>query len=192
MEFEKIINDATAEWTELSNRPVVYVGTSTCGCTSDASSLLKKIRDGIQEKGLNAEIIETGSFGFVNIEPMIIVSKPGKPKVCYGNVTNESAMKIIEGYLGKDDPMTDLAFCVVGEGKIKGINNFTEIPFFKGQVRTSLRNCGFISPDNINHYFANGGYNGLAKALKMAPDDVIKEAQKAGIKGRGGAGYPMK
>jgi NADH-quinone oxidoreductase subunit F len=189
MEFEKIINDATAAWTELSNRPVVYVGTSTCGCTIDTAGLLKEIRDGIQVKGLDAEILETGSFGFANFEPMIIVAKPGNPKVCYGNVTSESALKIIEGYLTKDDPMADLALCTVGDGKIKGIKNFTDIPFFKGQVRTSLRNCGFISPDSINHYLANGGYSGFAKALKMDPSDVIKKAEKAGIKGRGGAGY---
>jgi NADH-quinone oxidoreductase subunit F len=189
MEFEQIVNDATAKWTESTKRPVVYVGTSTCGCTVDASSLLKEIRDGIQEKGLDAEIIETGSFGFVNVEPMIIIAKPGKPKVCYGNVTSESAMKIIEGYLAKDDSMSDMALCTVGEDNIKGIKTLTDLPFFKGQFRSSLRNCGYISPDNINHYIAGGGYSGLDKALKMDPNDVIKEAQKAGIKGRGGAGY---
>lgn len=191
MEFEKIINDATAEWNASanSNKPVIYVGTSACGCSSDATGLFKHMSDVIQGKGLDAVMIETGSFGLVDFEPVIILEKPGKAKVCYGKVTAESASKIIESYLVKDDPMADLALCTVGEGKIKGVKDFSELPFFKGQVRTSLRNCGLISPDNINHYIANGGYNGLARAIKMDPSDVIKEAEKAGLRGRGGAGF---
>ena len=62
---------------------------------------------------------------------------------------------------------------------------------FKGQVRVSLRNCGVIDPENINHYIANGGYSGIAKVLKMDVKDAIKEAKKAGLRGRGGAGYPV-
>lgn len=61
---------------------------------------------------------------------------------------------------------------------------------FKGQVRISLNNCGLIDPENINHYIAKGGYSGLNKALKMEPKDVIAEVKKAGLRGRGGAGYP--
>jgi NADH-quinone oxidoreductase subunit F len=191
MEFEKIFNDATAEWNALinSNKPVIYVGTSACGCSSDAAGLLKQINDEIQAKGLDAVVVETGSFGFADFDPMIILAKPGKSKVCYGKVTTESASKIIESYLVKDDPMADMALCTIGDGKVKGVKDFSELPFFKGQVRVVLRNCGLISPDNINHYIANGGYSGIAGALKMDPGDVSKEAEKSGIRGRGGAGY---
>jgi NADH:ubiquinone oxidoreductase subunit F (NADH-binding) len=60
----------------------------------------------------------------------------------------------------------------------------------KGQVRICLKNCGLIDPENINHYIALGGYSGLARALKIEPEEVIKEIKKAGLRGRGGAGYP--
>jgi NADH-quinone oxidoreductase subunit F len=33
------------------------------------------------------------------------------------------------------------------------------------------------------------GYPGLAKALKMTPDEVIEEVRASGLRGRGGAGY---
>jgi NADH-quinone oxidoreductase subunit F len=192
MEFENIASNAASEWNALtnSNKPVVYVGTSTCGCSSEVAGLFKQISEEIQGKGLDAVVIETGSFGLVGFEPMVIIAKPGKTKVCYGNVTAERASKIVENYLVKDDPMADLALCTIGEDKIKGIKDFSELPFFKGQARTSLRNCGLISPDNINHYIANGGYSGLAMALKTEPGDAAKEAEKAGLRGRGGAGFP--
>jgi NADH-quinone oxidoreductase subunit F len=39
-------------------------------------------------------------------------------------------------------------------------------------------------------YRAAGGYDGLAKALKMQPEEVIEEVKKSGLRGRGGAGFP--
>jgi NADH:ubiquinone oxidoreductase subunit F (NADH-binding)/NAD-dependent dihydropyrimidine dehydrogenase PreA subunit len=57
-------------------------------------------------------------------------------------------------------------------------------------VRIALRNCGFIDPENINHYIARGGYSGLIKALGMKPEAVIEEVKKSGLRGRGGAGFP--
>jgi len=59
----------------------------------------------------------------------------------------------------------------------------------KPQVRIILRNCGFIDPENINHYIANEGYSGLVKALKMTPEAIIEEIKKSGLRGRGGAGF---
>lgn len=36
-----------------------------------------------------------------------------------------------------------------------------------------------------------GGYQAVKKALAMSRDDVVNEAKKANIRGRGGAGFPM-
>jgi NADH-quinone oxidoreductase subunit F len=39
-------------------------------------------------------------------------------------------------------------------------------------------------------YRRAGGYQGLAKALGMPPDDVIGQVKASGLRGRGGAGFP--
>ena len=41
-------------------------------------------------------------------------------------------------------------------------------------------------------YRRMGGYTGLEKAIKsMTPESVVEEVKKAGVRGRGGAGFPM-
>ena len=42
----------------------------------------------------------------------------------------------------------------------------------------------------VGPYEAAGGYEGLRKALTMAPVDVMNEVKDSGLRGRGGAGFP--
>ena len=39
-------------------------------------------------------------------------------------------------------------------------------------------------------YRQKGGYASVEKALKMAPNDIVEEVKKSGLRGRGGAGFP--
>jgi NADH:ubiquinone oxidoreductase subunit F (NADH-binding) len=64
------------------------------------------------------------------------------------------------------------------------------LPMFKPQVRIALRNCGEIDPGNINQYIGRGGYSGLVRTLKMAPEEVIEEVGRSGLRERGGDGFP--
>lgn len=46
--------------------------------------------------------------------------------------------------------------------------------------------------DTFDVYRKEGGYQAAEKALKtMTPDEVTEEVKKSGLKGRGGAGFPM-
>jgi len=59
------------------------------------------------------------------------------------------------------------------------------------QIRIVLRNCGKINPESIEEYIACDGYLALKKVLtEYTPEKVIEELKKAGLRGRGGAGYP--
>jgi NADH-quinone oxidoreductase subunit F len=45
--------------------------------------------------------------------------------------------------------------------------------------------------NTLEVYERGGGYEGLTRALKMAPDEVLNEINESGIRGRGGAGFQM-
>jgi len=66
-----------------------------------------------------------------------------------------------------------------------------EIPFYAKQQRTVLGNCGVIDPENLDEYIAWGGYDAARKAFtSMAPEEVCQEVADAGLRGRGGGGFP--
>jgi NADH-quinone oxidoreductase subunit F len=71
------------------------------------------------------------------------------------------------------------------------IPRYSDINFYKKQQRVILHNCGHINPEKIDHYMKGGGFSALRKALlQMRPDMVIDEVKRAGLRGRGGAGFP--
>ena len=65
-----------------------------------------------------------------------------------------------------------------------------EVPFFKGQKKIVLRNCGLINPDDIEEYIAIGGYQSLRKVLRDGTPETVNEQLKLSrLRGRGGAGF---
>ena len=192
MALEALRHRAREDWDALqqSHKPLILVGTATCGRAAGSLQVLETLRKELEERSLDCSIIEVGCIGQCYAEPIVCITKPARPCICYGSVTTERVKEIIQGYLVNDDPLPEYALGTVGEGSVDGIPRLFDTPVLRRQVRRVLRNCGFIDPTNIDHYVANNGYSGLAKALNMAPDEVIDELKRAGLRGRGGAGFP--
>jgi NADH-quinone oxidoreductase subunit F len=153
-------------------------------------AVLEAINRELAGHNIEAIVTQIGCIGLCYAEPLVDIIKPNRPRICYANVTPEIVAQIIKDYIINDNPRPDLALGTIGEDGVEGIPKLFELPMLKPQVRIALRNCGFIDPENINHYIARGGYSGLIKALSMAPEKVIEEVKKSGLRGRGGAGFP--
>jgi len=190
--FDEMRSQAISEWEALehSDKPRVLVGAATCGRAAGALAVLEAINSELARRNIEAIVTQVGCIGLCYAEPLVDIVKPNNPRTCYNNVTPEIIPQLIEDYIIKDNPRPDLALGTVGDGSVDGIPKLFELPMLKPQVRIALRNCGIIDPENINHYIANGGYSGLVKALGMAPEEVIGEIKKSGLRGRGGAGFP--
>ncbi|MBP3941895.1 MAG: NADH-quinone oxidoreductase subunit NuoF [Christensenellaceae bacterium] len=159
------------------------------GCTSSGSiDLYKELVRQVNETGLadKVAVIKTGCFGLCALGPIMITQPDG---CFYAHLKMENIERIIDQHIIGGNPIRELLYeeTVQGEGILK----YTETPFYSAQERVVLRNCGVIAPDNIEHYIARDGYQALAKALlTMSADEILKELEISGLKGRGGAGFP--
>jgi NADH:ubiquinone oxidoreductase subunit F (NADH-binding)/NADH:ubiquinone oxidoreductase subunit E len=59
-----------------------------------------------------------------------------------------------------------------------------------GEVRVMLAHADELDPDAIESALAHGAYRGLHQALLRSPERIIEELETAGLRGRGGAGFP--
>ncbi|MFY9496529.1 MAG: NADH-quinone oxidoreductase subunit NuoF [Halanaerobiales bacterium] len=169
-------------------RSHVLICTGTGCVSSGAGKLKEKLTAELEERGLQKEIkvVDTGCHGFCEKGPIVIVYPEG---VFYCQVTEDDINDIVEEHLLKGriverllykEPLTE-----------ESIPSYNDIDFYKKQKRIALANCGRINPESINEYIAIGGYEALGKALtEMTPDEVIAEVKNAGLRGRGGAGFP--
>jgi len=192
MTFDKIQAQAISEWEALndSDKLRILIGTATCSQKVGAPAVLEAVKSALAKNNIEATITQVGCIGLCYAEPIVDIVKPNRPRISYRNVTPEIVPQLIEDYLINDNPRPDLALGTIGDGSITGIPKLFELPMFKPQIRLLLSRCGIIDPENINHYIANNGYRGLAKALGMKPEEVIEQVEKSGLRGRGGAGFP--
>ncbi len=192
MNFEKVKRDAKKKREALrqSKKPLILIGTATCGRSAGALDVVKVFSQELEGRNIEAEIIETGCLGLCYAEPVVCIAKPGRPSIWYRNVSPERAKEIVDGYLVNDNLLADYALGST-EGSVEGVPCLFDLPALKPQVRRVLWNCGFIDPRDIDHYIASGGYEALEKAvLEMKPDSVISEVKRSGLRGLGGAGFP--
>ena len=160
------------------------------GCTSSHSlKVIEQLEQSFKELKINdVLIVKTGCFGLCALGPIMIVYPEG---AFYPHMTPEHAKTVAENHLiygGK--PVTGLLYAetVHEDGSIIP---FSEIPFYKHQMRIALRNCGVIAAESIDEAIGAGDYAALCKALfEMTPESVIEEIKKSGLRGRGGAGFP--
>ncbi|NLN07729.1 MAG: NADH-quinone oxidoreductase subunit NuoF [Firmicutes bacterium] len=160
----------------------VRVGLSTCGIAAGASKTYDEIVPLLAAYGITPE--KTGCMGMCYCEPLVeVIDSEGKSYV-YGNVTADKAATIVEEHIKGGRPVTDLlVFSTDAETE--------HTPFLTKQHRVLLKYLGKINPESIDSYLEVGGYEALTKALgSMTPEEVIAEIGAAGLRGRGGAGFP--
>jgi NADH-quinone oxidoreductase subunit F len=175
------------EW-QSDHKPVIMVGTATCGRAAGALEVLKTLRQEVKKHNLDCPVIEVGCMGHCHAEPIVMIKKPGYPLISYGYVNPVIAERLVKDFILGDDPCLESVLGALEENDL--VPSLADFPRAQYENKIILKNCGQIDPTNINQYIAHDGYVALAKALQIPPDDVIAEIKESGLRGRGGAGFP--
>ena len=170
-------------------KPVIYLGTATCGLSAGANKVLTKLENYVGDK---FEFVKVGCIGLCAEEPVMDIQLPGKTRLSFKNVDENNAIEIIEGVL-KGNVKKANVLAQFRNDKLeawKDVIYLDEHPFFAPQTRFVLKNCGLIDPCNIDEYIASGGYKVFAETIaSTAQIDVCNLVEESGLRGRGGGGF---
>ncbi len=178
-------------------RPVLFVGTGTCGLGAGAGKTLAAVQRWLGDQGVEADVVEVGCIGLCAAEPMLDIQLPGRARVSFAGVTKDNVASVLQGMLvdgtvpgelvlGQFRPRAD-----VQEKAWDAVPYLDEHPFFAPQTRWVLVNCGVVDPGSIEEYVAHGGYQAFSQAIRsQTPAELCDVVEASGLRGRGGGGFP--
>jgi len=153
------------------------------GCKAVTAAFQEEVRK--QKLQNKVDIRATGCHGFCERGPLVVI----KPEdIFYQRVRVKDVPEILTETIGKGNVIERMLYSDRASGK--KITYEHDVPFYKLQKRLVFGNNGLIDPTSIEDYLAVGGYAALSKALQMKPEAIIDEVKKAGLRGRGGGGFP--
>jgi NADP-reducing hydrogenase subunit HndC len=170
-------------------RSMVLVSGDTESLARGAQKVYQCLQQEIERFGLQDEISVTmvGDLGRHDALPLVIVYPEA---TIYGPVRPTDAPLLVEEHLYKGRIAAGLqAAARELTGRIAWLS--ARQGTLPAEQRIVLERAGLIDPEAIEDYIAHDGYEALGQALThMTPGQVIETITQAGLKGRGGAGFP--
>ncbi|HNR46470.1 MAG TPA: NADH-quinone oxidoreductase subunit NuoF [Anaerolineaceae bacterium] len=170
-------------------RSMVLVSSDPKSLERGAQQVFQRLQEEIKAFGLENEVSLSmvGDVGRHDAVPMVIVYPEA---VIYGPVKPEDVHFLVEEHLYKGRVAAPLQASVRElSGKIAWLQ--ARKGTLPAEQRIVLERAGVIDPTSIEDYIVHDGYAALGKALtEMTPQQVIETLSKAGLRGRGGAGFP--
>src|SRR5512147_2359542 len=75
--------------------PCVEIHVGSSAADPNAARIFRIVQESAGNARLQARIIRTGSFGYRDLEPIVLIGTPDLSAVLYKNVTPESAQDLI-------------------------------------------------------------------------------------------------
>ncbi|MDR4987318.1 MAG: NADH-ubiquinone oxidoreductase-F iron-sulfur binding region domain-containing protein [Bacteroidales bacterium] len=178
---------------ERVHKPNIMVGMASCGCIAGAGQTYDAIREYLNERDLDAELIQVGCHGFCEAEPVVDVQLPGKTRISFANVTSDRVQNLLDEVL--NDNLPDVS--CVGQYKNPILQEWEDVPdigdhpFFSHQHRILMEHCGIIDPVSASAYIARGGYQAFSDSIsRYTPGQLCEIIERSELAGRGGGAYP--
>ncbi len=156
----------------------VYVPRDSSARSVGADQVAEAIVRQASMRGADVQVVRNGSRGMMWLEPLVEVMT-AQGRVAYGPVTPD------------DVPGLFAAAFLAGEGHELGHGRIEQMPWLADQDRLTFSRVGIIDPLSTADYEAHGGLVALRRALKMTPERICDEVTESGLRGRGGAGFPV-
>jgi formate dehydrogenase iron-sulfur subunit len=155
----------------------VFVSRDASAIAVGAEHVARAIADEARRAGVEVTVVRNGSRGLCWLEPLVEVVTPAG-RIAYGSVQKKDVAGLFAaGFLQ-------------GGAHALRLGKVEDIAYYAKQERLTFARVGITDPLNLEDYRAHGGLRGVARALEMAPTDIVKLVTDSGLRGRGGAAFP--
>lgn len=180
---------------KAADEVVFHVGTGTCGLANGASAIIKTIEEFCAANNIKQKIIGVGCAGYCQREVLVDITMPGQPRLAYCDLSPENAEEFLKTFFIEKNWNNKWFLGIQAEehaaGEWANVPLVKECDFFKFQKKVVLGNCGIIDPLSLDDAIKSGTFTAISKVLStMTPEQVCQEVLDAGLRGRGGAGFP--
>ncbi len=155
----------------------VYVPRETSSVSVGANEVAVAIAREAGNAGASIELVRNGSWGASWLEPLVEV-EVGERRIAYGNVEAD------------DVPGLFAAGFLEGGEHERRLGPIDEIPYLITQDRWTFWRIGLVESLSLDDFLLHQGFKALRKAWEIGADAVIDTVTEAGLRGRGGAGFP--
>jgi len=155
----------------------VFVPADTSACALGADVVAAEVAAQARARGLDVQVIRNGSRGMFWLEPLLEVEADGR-RYAFGPVSPGDVAELFDA--GFPAPVEHPLY----QGRV------ADIGWLARQQRLTFARTGCIDPLSLEDYRRAGGYEGLVKALGMAPARIVETVVDSGLRGRGGAAFP--
>lgn len=149
----------------------IYVPMDSAAKALGAEDVADAIRNDALARGIEIDLIRTGTRGMIWLEPLVEVEIDGV-RHGYGPSTVADVAGILDG------------------SSPTALGSVEDLDWMKRQTRLTFARVGVIDPLDLADYEAHGGLAGLRRAIGMDGSAIVEELTKSGLRGRGGAGFP--
>ena len=155
----------------------VYVPCDASALSLGADDVADAIAKEASGRGISLHLVRNGSRGAFALEPLVEVVTP-RGRIAYGPVK----VADVPGLFAAD-------FLNGGQHSL-ALGLTDQIPWFASQQRLTFVRVGIVDPASVADYVANGGYQGLRRAVAMTQQEIVQAVLDSGLRGRGGAAFP--
>ena len=182
----------------------IRVGLGTCGVASGGRDTHEAVCRALRRSGADVTVKAVGCNGMCHREPLVELVDAAGGTVLYGHVGVAEAAHVIGSHegartwwrrLGRGVERTSQWLMGGGGRALRHVrvdpNAGPGGEYLAKQKRVVLENAGLIDPLSLDDARRVGAYEALARCgRELSPEDVLGCIRRAGLRGRGGAGYP--
>ncbi|MBN2577513.1 MAG: NAD(P)H-dependent oxidoreductase subunit E [Pirellulales bacterium] len=183
----------------------VRVGLGSCCVAQGSGQVHEAIERVLAESGAPAVVKRVGCVGMCHQTPLVELVPPGGEPQRYARVPPESVPTLVLKHFRPRGLRRRIAYAVAhgldrlltdepGDPVRRHALDVRDPPvcaFLGPQRHVATEQCGRLDPTDLEEYLRYGGFHALKLCLaELTPEQVIAEVQSAGLRGRGGAGFP--